>query len=1103
MKTTRLPLTLVLFLAGALLVPAVAHAQAVFGTISGTVSDSTGAVVPGTTVRVINVNTGEVRTLKTNEAGIYTASSLVPGDYRIEAEAPGFKLANIAGLSVAVNANLKVDVTLQVGVASQRIDVTAEATVLNTQQSNLGQTFEHNLLTNLPIQSAQGRSFFNLVELSAGVSVQKGEMGYDMDNMRINGGRPRNDDYLLDGTSIQQPVWGGQAIDPSVDSIQEFRVETNNLSAEYGKVSGGVITAVTRSGTNNFHGSAYEYLRNDALNARDYFLSPDLNKLPFRYNEFGGTIGGPALRNKLFFFSDYQGIRSNTSNFSTGYIVPSPAFKTGDLSAVGTPIIDPRTGQAFAGNRIPQNRFSAVSQKILPLWPDPSPGGTCANGVCDYFASTGTGNRVDRTNTRVDYNLSAKDRVFGVYHYQYGMSNETAPFPNPMVSSWYQGNPAKSLTAAWTHTFTPSMLNDFRFGWAKRNPSRVPWGYGKAGPADFGMSGFPECTLPNSGGKCGTPDVRVAGYTEMGSESMLFEPAGNISFTNTLSKTFGKHTLKVGGEIRRYWIDNIQPNRISGEFLFSTQNTGNAFADFLLGMTQQAQVEIQDKYLSSRMTAQSYFVQDDWKLTPRLTANLGFRYQIDGSWHEINHLAAGFNPYTLRWEVPGVNMPEGNLNNDYREFGPRLGFAWNARGGLVVRGGYAIMYPGTIGHGRGGDGEGSPNILARSSWTNVSWDSLPAISAPDPSRPLTIQQAGKSLYTNRYQRQTYTQQWNLTVEKQVARDTLFALSYIGSKGTRLPTYSNYNICQATAQQVMAYGFNLTGIDSPHCAPGNGILDSYGGNYVYNGYQLVASSIYHGMTARLEKRFSKGFSLLGSFTWSKLIDNASSDWAGFGSLDMLPQDYYNQKAERAVSAGDVPKRLSVVALWELPAGKGRRWVQQGLASQVLGGWQVSGIFTAQSGGPVGVQDSGWGYCNPARLGGGNRPFVVGDPLPSGFNRTLNQWFNTQAFDWRNSCPAPNLVGYPGLDTSVSPFGNAPRFMSRVRSPGLNNLDFSLAKSVRLPLGEAGRLTVQADFFNFLNHPQFAPPGMFDDATFGRITSTRTNMRIVQLGLHLHF
>jgi hypothetical protein len=1063
--------------------------QSVFGTITGQVTDPSGAVIGSAEVKVTNVNTGVVRTSTTNEVGIYIANSLPPGVYKVEAGAPGFKTGVVSGIALEVNANPRVNITLQVGESTQVIDVSAEAPLLNTQQSSLGQTYDQMTLSNLPIQSSDGRGFFELVKLSAGVSTQPGEGGYDGDNMRINGGRPRNDDYLLDGTSVQQPVWGGLSVSPSVDSVQEFRVETNSLSAEYGKVGGGLITAITKSGTNNFHGSVYEFLRNDALNAKDWFLQPGVKKLPFRYNNFGGTFGGPVIKNKLFFFADYEGVRSNTSTYSVGYLIPSPAFKGGDFSTLNTAIIDPATGQPFRNNQIPSSRISSVSQKMLAMWPDPPAGSLCSQGICNFSAPSPSRSRVDRQNARVDYSLTQSDHFFGVFHYQGGRTYFGGPFPDPL----FQGAPAKALTVAWTHTFTPTLLNDFRFGWNKRNSSRAPYGYGTWGPADFGLTGFPDCTLPESNGKCGAPRLNIYGYTTIGGgKTMLWEPAGNLALTDTVSKVFGKHNLRFGGEARRYWIENIQPNQVNGEFTFLPNNTGNAFADFLLGSVDNGGTEIQTKYLSSKMWAHAYFIQDDWKVTPRLTLNLGLRYQIDFSWHEKNHLAASFNPYTLKWEIAGVNVPEGNLNTDYREFGPRVGFAWNPMGSFVVRGGYGIMYPGSIGHGRAGDGEPSPNLLAKSSFRNIQWDDPLTISLPDESAPLTLSQGANSTYTTRNQRQTYVQQWNLTLEKEVARQTVVQFSYVGSKGSRLPFNALSNICQASPEQVMQYGWGSYTMDSPYCAPGNGVLGNSGGIYVSPGYYLVSSSIYHAMTARVEKRFSNGFSLLSTFTWSKLIDDASSDWGGFGALDALPQDFNNRKAERSLSAGDVPLRLSIASVWQLPFGQGQRRLKEGFISHLLGGWQISGIYSAQKGGPVGAFDSCWGYCNPLRSYQ-IRPYMNGEPLPASFQQTLDHWFNTSVFDFSNSWG----------DTNVYPFGSSPRFLSNVRSPGLNNFDLSLAKSTKLPLGESGRLQFQADLFNAFNHAQFAPPGVSDDANFGKITATRLNMRTIQLGVHLYF
>jgi hypothetical protein len=1075
-------------------------AQGLFGTISGTVADSSGAVVPGATVKVINAGTGVVTKLATNSEGVYSAGSLNPGLYDVQAELTGFKTAVVKGVTLEVNANAKVDLTIQVGAASETVSVSAESTFLQTQQSNVSQAVTAQQLQDLPVQSAAGRSVWNLVPLAAGVTQQIGGGGYALDNMRINGGRPRMDDYLVDGTSVEAVVFGGPVVLPSVDSIQELNVQTNAFSAEYGKVSGGVISAVTKTGTNQIHGTAYEYLKNDVLNARNFFAA---TRLPLRYNEFGGSLGGRILRDKLFFFAEVQGVRNPSSSPQVDYLVPSAAFRAGDLSAITTALKDPATGQPYPNNRVP---VSPIAQKLLQMYPAPN-GGPSGQPGADYWNGVfSTSSSYNRFNPRVDWNASSKDRFFGTYHFQRNRFNNATAFGGTQAGTSFARNNDRAMTVGWTRSFSPSLVNDFRFGMSHHDALRTTNGYGVSTPADFGISGFPECNLPDSNGKCGAPTIGIGGYTGIGGGSaMLAEPSGQMQYADTLSKVIGRHMVKIGGEIRRSRIDNIQPNQLTGSFAFNGKGTGHPFADFLIGYLNTSSVQVQTDFLQTRGWADAAFVQDDFKLSPRLTLNLGLRWQYDPSWTSPLHQLANFDPYLMRWEQNGINAPAGAIDTHWKEFAPRAGFAWNPRGGFVVRGGYGISYTGYWGHGRAGDAAGSPNVLAKTTIPAGTYLSkLPPFNLPKVDAPLAVAQGSYAFYTPRQQSPTYVQQWNLTLEQQLSTNTLVQLAYTGSRGVHLPMQYNYNVCQQSAQNITKFGLAARDMDSPYCGPGNSAaLGGLYGDYVYPGWWGISNSTYHALQAKVEKRYANGLSLLSTFTWSKLIDDSSSDWSGFGSLDSPGTDFYNRRNERSVSAGDVPLRLMIAPIYELPAGPGKKFLNRGIASHVLGGWRVSGIYSLSSGEPLGISDYGYNYCNSARMIT-VRPNVIGNPRPSGFHQTINQWFNTAAFDWSGTCTyTSNLVhnfgqGVPGLE-----FGTAPRFFSNLRAPAVNNLDFSIQKEFKLPLGEQGRLRFRADAFNAVNHTEFNAPDVISDANFGRITATRVSARILQVGLHLYF
>jgi hypothetical protein len=1103
-------------------------AQGLFGTVSGVVTDPSGAVVPGATVKVTNVNTNVVTTLTTNNVGAYNATSLNPGIYNIQAEAKGFKTAVVGGITLQVNANPKVDLVLEVGTTTQVVEVKAEAPLLQSQQTSLGQTVGQRLIDQLPTQSGNGRSVYNLLFLTAGVSEQVGGSPGNNANLRINGDRPRDQDYILDGTSITAPVFGGQSVSPGVDSIQEFRVETNSMSAEWGKSGGGVIIVVTKSGTNNFHGSVYEYLRNEKLDARNYFEDPTKPKNPFKYNEFGGTIGGPIIKDKLFFFTDYRGIRRHGSVPSAGNRVPDAAFRSGDLSALCSAgfdgsgnCLDPAGQIYYPGTTTPvayndvSGQISPIADKFLAVYPTSSIADPGVPGTSIVNFNSASTQSLNSYNPRVDYNFSSSDHLFGAFHKDTGPSTAydlAVGGAGEQISRTHD----YALTAGWTHTFASSLLNEFRFGYMHRIGARAQFGQGFTSPADFGISGIPDClsSIPDTanGTKCGTPGVTITGFTGLPVGSTIYEPAAVFQFSDAVTKLVGRHSLKMGADFRHYTIDNYQPNNVVGTFRFDGSQTGNGYADFLFGaLASGSSVQVQNTMVSTRAWAYSFFVQDDFKVTPKLTLNLGLRYQYDQSFHEIHNGLAFFNPFTAEWEQFGVNAPSTPFDPSKKQFGPRVGLAWNALKGFVVRAGYGIMFPSTVGHGRAGDGEPGPNLLATTPIPGgTDWSNLPTITSPDPSAitaPLPVNaNVSWFAWAPRKRATTYNQLWNFTLEKQIGANAVAQLAYVGSRGVHLPINYAYNICQQSPQSTVEFGWDATA--SPYCSPEAAQLAGMGNLYVVPGWWGLSSSIYHSLQAKFDRRFSNGFSLLANFTWSKLIDDSSSDWGGFWSLDVLGQDFYNRRAERSVSAGDVPVRFTVAPIYELPFGPGKKWAQGGVASQLIGGWRVAGIYTVSSGYPFGITDSAYGYCNPARTMS-NRPMMIGDPLPAGFNQTIQQWFDVSAFDFSGTCPASGLVklttgpeGWDGDPTKA--FGSAPRFFSNIRVPGVNSVDLSLQKDFKLPLGEQTRLTFRADFYNAPNHPQFGAPNSDPGVSnFGTVTSTAINNRTIQLGLHLYF
>jgi hypothetical protein len=502
-------------------------AQGLFGNISGVITDPSGAFVPGATVRVINLATNVTTVWKTNGAGVYVATSLIPGTYKLQAEAQGFRTAEVSHVLLEVNSSPKVDLRLTVGQSSEVVEVTSANTpLLQTQQTDLGQTLNSTELQQLPTESGSGRSPYSLLSLAPGVTQQAGCQGCGNEgNVRVSGSRPRNDDNILDGISITPPVFGGQDVQPTVEAIGEFRIEQNSMSAEYGKAGGAIVIAETKSGTNQFHGSAYEYNRNQKLDAKDYFVDPGKPKNPFTYDEFGGSIGGPIVKGKLFFFVDYEAIRSHGSQPLANQQVPDAAFRSGDLSGL--------CSEGFSGgvcnntahqiyfpgttNPVPNNVITAispVSQKLLALFPTSTV--SAGTGVDLVTINQPNSNSINRFNPRIDLNLTQNDHIFGTLHTEYGHGTNYDLVIGPAGQQIGRSSNYAS-TIGWTHTFNPTTLNDFRFGITHRIGDRSPFGVGAESPSAFGISGIPNClsSVPDTAGgaKCGTPGFSITGYS--------------------------------------------------------------------------------------------------------------------------------------------------------------------------------------------------------------------------------------------------------------------------------------------------------------------------------------------------------------------------------------------------------------------------------------------------------------------------------------------------------------------------------------------------------------------------------------------------------------
>lgn len=1060
-------------------------AQETTATLSGTVIDSNKSVLPGAKVTATNEATGFSRSVDTEGNGAYILPLLPVGQYELTVEANGFKKYLQRGITLTVNQSAHVHAQLSVGALSEVLEINSEASQVNTQQSGVGQVINQRKIQELPLN---GRNFLQLATLQAGVTpgigtiseftpAHKGQITFS-----VNGLRQQSNNFLLDGADNNDGFLGTAAGVPNPDALQEFRILTNSYSAEYGRGGGAQVNIITRSGTNNFHGSAYNFLRNDVFDARNFFSS-EVPKL--RQNQFGATFGGPVVRNKTFFFGSFEGFRRR-QGVTNSSVVPTAAQRLGDFTGAAL-IKDPsntlpcttadRRG-CFADNKIPDARISPIAKNILALLPLPNRGGNqlsvTRNGTTD----------TNQFLVRADHTLSAKNNLTARYFYDYG--NGTKPFSNPppvnVPGFEYQDEFGfQNAIVSDTHNFTPRLLNEMRVAYS-RTRTLFNQSQSKVTPASLGF------TYP-IGGQAIPPLISISGFTSIGSvfETNALRRDNIYQFQDHLTWLLGKHNLRMGADVFINQYGLREDNSNSGNFNFNGGVTGNAMADFLLGLS--------NRFTQANAGAPAYFssryfqpyVQDDFKLHPRLTLNLGLRYELNGAMREKNNRLVAFQPgqKSTRFPTaptgllfegdPGVNRI---VKIDKNNLAPRVGFAWDVfgNGKTSLRGGYGVYYDVVL-------ATLYANFVVSVPYTTTFTVTNPARFA-DPFNgaspfasgntnlgfpsllPLTLVDAD---YVS-----PYNQQWNLTVQREVAKDLVVEVGYLGTKGTHLPGTRVLNT--AEFRNVGTQAPSSRNIDARRpLGPAFGTI--------YN-YQSTFNSNYHGLQTTANKRFSRGFSLLAAYTWSKAIDNGSYPTGRRAvRVGTLAQDQNNLNGERGLSNFDARHRFVLSGIWELPIFRTR----QDVVGKVLGGWQFNGILQLQSGKPFVVQDS----TDPNVDGvSADHPDLIRNPNLD--KRTVDLFFDTAAF-----------VRVPA---GTNRFGTAGRNV--VIGPDYKNLDVSLFKNFRLT--ERLRTEFRWEIFNALNHANFDNPGGGAPANdiaspvFGRLQSTLPNSeRIMQFALRFAF
>lgn len=1039
-----------------LLLAGLAPGQTIDTGILGTVKDPPGAAIAGAMVTITQPATGTTRTVTTGPSGTYEVRYLQPGDYTVEVTMGGFKTERRTGIVLQISQLARIDVTMQLGEVKETVEVSSVAPVLQTENAVLGEVVARERIVNLPLN---GRNFLQLSTLTPGVVVREESNG-ERTRVIANGARDIWMQVNINGVTAVNNRANFVNFYPSVDAIQEFKVQSSNYSAEYGGNAGANINMQLRSGTNQFHASIFEFLRNDKLDARGYFRPEPLPKDILRRNQFGAVVSGPVIKDKTFFMVGYEGMRSVIERAGTA-TVPTAAQRAGDFSG-SAPIIDPLTGNPFPDNRIPSNRLNPIAVRLINQYmPLPN-----VSGAANYAGVTANVVDIDQGLARIDHSFSTRDQV--MFHYIYSSRR----FPNTELNPnfFYDATfPNESLGLQHVHTFTPAIINEARFGWHKGNIRKLSPRQG----TDFTIE-----SLGIQGLKVGGPDGRALrkdeqGFPLLNIEGMLsmgdsqassnLDNSRTYQFVDNLSWLKGAHSMKFGFDVRQHRDDATTNNWPFSNMAFTRDITGNGMAAYMLGYPRTILTPEGVPISAVRQWRWGFYFQDDWKVTQNLTLNLGVRYDLFGLPKEINAVSR-----TLRFDLNPTNPPlypdpgqQADLwKNEYNYVSPRLGFAYRMGSKNVIRGGYGIFYT-SAQFDNINILQLNPGAGASLTITNNAINPIATLQNPVPRELFPLNPIFNVVTTppDQKRRNAYIQNWNLQVSRQIGGNDVLEVGWVGSKGTFIDTSLN--------------NFNNP---APSTLPFSQARRPFP---MYNRIRMIVAdgnSIFHSLQTRYEHRFSKGLSLTAAYTWSHLIDDTGQTINRGGCVCQDPRN--RGRAERADSIFDMRHRLVVGYVWELPWGKNLNPVARG----IVAGWSFGGIVTMQSGSPFNIVQSG--DTQNVEFSGWSRPHSVAGVSPGLSNPDAALWFNPDAFT-----------------RSVGVYGTAPR--NPVVGPGIHTFDLSLSKSFRMPV-EQHSLTFRAEFFNAFNTPQFGAPGAtLGTPTFGRVTSTNVDNRQIQLALKYQF
>jgi carboxypeptidase family protein/TonB-dependent receptor-like protein len=1036
------------------------------GTISGVVQDQSGATVPGATVVVKNVATGLTRTVTANDKGRYYAPALPIGDYELQAGYSGFQTEVRKGIVLGLGQELIVDFKLVIGEITQQISVSGQAPLVDTESARVADIVTPQQIRDLPLN---GRDFTQLALMEAGVSrvLNVGNStgrGFGTP-ISFAGARPNQSVYLLDGTDMNTATSfsmpGSVAgVVLGVDTVQEFQVLISNYSSQFGRAAGGIVNAVTRSGTNEFHGSAFEFLRNSALDARNFF---DRALPPFRRNQFGATLGGPIKKDKTFFFGAFEGLRQSLSS--------SAVENVPDTSARLGLIPDPRIPGSFTDVGL-----NPVMKPYLDLFPLPN-GRNFGNGIAEYVYSLSNPISENYVLGKMDHSFSSQDSMFGRYVFDGAQGQAYQPGLVNITRNSYSR--MQYATVEETHVFSPAFLNTFRAAFNRSNITDSDHFLRDISPSlsyvpgiTLGQTDIPGLTNP--GGDHREPGKRI---------QSVFQYSDDASFTR------GRHALKFGMNIERFRFNRLSTNSQNGWFQFGS------FVSYLQGKPSTVFLNMpgSDPARGWRQYLMGFYGQDDFKMTSRVTINLGLRYEFITTPTEVNGKVTNMRDF-----LHDTNTTVGDPlfhNPSLRNFAPRVGFAWDpsGQGKLAVRGGFGMFFDQIL-----------PSVFSIAGGDNPPFSLL--ISANNPVFPVFYSQTAGQLTqgiaispttfsTTDFEfkpRQPYVMKWNLSVEKQLPGNIVASASYLGSRGNHLPSLVDQNTVLSTRLA-----------DGRYFVPPNGTRRNPNYGPIVADPVFNASAVYNALLLKVSKRFSGGLQFGSSYTYARVTDDSTTGIGGsdFVSTGWAPENTDCTKCEHALSNLDIRNSFVTNLTYELPFGRKRSGWERGL----LGGWQVGGILTLSSGNPFSVTLGFNQAPTLSRIIGHQRPDLV-----SGFsnNPTSGVTQGCTGVAAGQKLGTPDLFYNPCAFALPQPgfFGNLGR--NTVISPGLADLDFSLFKNIHMR--ERAHLQFRAEIFNLLNRANFGRPAVlnvFDSrgvvSNAARITSTLTPSRQIQFGLKLTF